>query len=316
MTDMPKGGGRRRPTDEEILREVPASTSRREVRVGIFVLVGLLSVVGVLFLLTDPATLRGRYMLVTEVDNAGGVRRGDPIQMRGVNVGRVHGFEMQPDERVAISMEMDGEWKIPADSRTVMGASGIFGGRTLEIEPGSSQETLQPGDTLPGGQGASAGLLGNVDELGDKANSVLGRIQTLLDSGTVSSVQESATELESLLSQLSTMTREQRTTLARLTESMANTAEEMEGAGPDARRAIARADSAMAVLSETGASLDRAVASLRTLLDRIERGEGTLGRLSSDDALYVNMNRAAESIAALVDDIRANPSRYINLSIF
>lgn len=316
MTDMPKGGGRRRPTDEEILREAPASSGGREVRVGIFVLMGLLSFVAVLFLLTDPATLRGRYLLVTEVDDAGGVRRGDPIQMRGVNVGRVHDFEMEPNERVAITMEMDGQWQIPADSRTVMGASGIFGGRTLEIEPGSSQDVLQPGDTLPGGEGASSGLLGNVDELGDKASTVLGRMQALLDSGTVSSVQESATQLESLLGQLSTMTREQRATLTRLTESMASTAEELEGAGPDARRAIARADSAMAVLSETGASLDQAAASLRTLLDRIERGEGTLGRLSSDDALYENMNRAAESIAALVDDIRANPGRYINLSIF
>ena len=316
MTDMPKGGGRRRPTDEEILREVPAGSGRKEVRVGIFVLLGLVSFIAVLFLLTDPATLRGRYMLVTEVDDAGGVRRGDPIQMRGVNVGRVHDFEMESNQRVAIAMEMDGQWKIPADSRTVLGASGIFGGRTLEIDPGTSQQMLQPGDTLPGQAGANGGLLGSVDELGDKAGSVLGRIQTLLDSGTVSSVQQSASELESLLGQLSTMTREQRATLARLTESLAGTAEGLEGAGPDARRAIARADSAMAVLSETGASLDRAAASLRTLLDRIERGEGTLGKLSADDALYVNMNRAAESIAALVDDIRAHPNKYINISIF
>lgn len=316
MTDMPKGGGRRRPSDEEILREAPASASGREARVGIFVLLGALSFVVVLFLLTDPAWLRGRYMLVTEVDDAGGVRRGDPIQMRGVNVGRVHGFEIEPDERVAITMEMEGEWRVPEDSRTVMGASGIFGGRTLEIEPGRSGRMAEPGDTLPGGEGASGGLLGNVDELSDRAGTVLERLQTLLDTGTVASVQQSAGELESLLSQLSTMTREQRSTLARLTESMAGTAEELEGAGPDARRAIARADSAMAVLSQTGSSLDSAATSLRTLLARIERGEGTLGRLSADDALYTNMNHAAESLAALIDDLRANPGRYINLSIF
>jgi len=315
MTDMPKGG-RRRPTDEEILRETPAATGGREVRVGIFVLLGALSFVVVLFLLTDPATLRGRYMLVTEVDDAGGVRRGDPIQMRGVNVGRVHGFEMEPNERVAISMEMEGQWRIPEDSRTIMGASGIFGGRTLEIHPGTSSRMAQPGDTLPGQEGTNGGLLGNVDELSDRAGTVLERIQTLLDTGTVASIQQSAGELEGLLGQLSSMTREQRSTLSRLTTSMASTAEELEGAGPDARRAIARADSAMAVLSETGASLDSAAASLRTLLDRIERGEGTLGRLSSDDALYVNMNHAAESLAALLDDLRANPKRYINLSIF
>jgi phospholipid/cholesterol/gamma-HCH transport system substrate-binding protein len=316
MTDMPKAEGRRRPTDEEILKATPSSAAGREVRVGIFVLLGLISFVVVLFLLTDPATLRGRYMLVTEVDNAGDVRRGDPIQMRGVNIGRVHGFEMEPNERVAITMEMDGQWKIPVDSRTEMGASGIFGGRTLEIVPGHAQQMLQPGDTLPGEEGASGGLLGNVDALSGKADTVLDRIRTLLDAGTVASVQQSATELETLLSQLSSMTREQRGTLQRLTQSMASTAEELEGAGPDARRAIARADSTMAVLSQTGASLDQAVASLRTLLDRMERGEGTLGRLSSDEALYENMNKAAESIAALVEDIRANPRRYINISIF
>jgi phospholipid/cholesterol/gamma-HCH transport system substrate-binding protein len=48
----------------------------------------------------------------------------------------------------------------------------------------------------------------------------------------------------------------------------------------------------------------------------MDRGEGTLGKLARDDSLYLNMNRAAESIAALVDDIRANPRKYINVSIF
>jgi phospholipid/cholesterol/gamma-HCH transport system substrate-binding protein len=72
----------------------------------------------------------------------------------------------------------------------------------------------------------------------------------------------------------------------------------------------------MAVLAATSRNLDGTTTSLRGLLARIDRGEGTLGRLSTDDALYVNMNRAAESLAALVDDIRANPNRYINISIF
>ena len=72
----------------------------------------------------------------------------------------------------------------------------------------------------------------------------------------------------------------------------------------------------MAVLAETGANLDKAAVSLRTLLERIDRGEGTLGKLATDDALYVNANRAAESLASLLDDVRANPNKYINVSIF
>lgn len=315
MTDIPNQG-RRRPTDEEIARATPSGTGGREVRVGIFVLAGLISFIAVLFLLTDPATLRGRYILVTQVENAGGIRRGDPIQMRGVNVGRIHGFEMEPDERVAISMEMEGQWKIPADSRTRLGASGIFGGRTLEILPGVSDKVLQSGDTLPGSDGGSGGIMGSMDQLGTKAGDVLDRINALLDTGTVASVQGSAQELEGLLTDLSAVTKEQRSTLKSLTTSLAATADGLEASTPDVQRAMARADSAMETLTRTGETLDQAASSLRSLLDRMDRGEGTLGKLARDDSLYVNMNRAAASIAALVEDIRANPRKYINVSIF
>ena len=70
------------------------------------------------------------------------------------------------------------------------------------------------------------------------------------------------------------------------------------------------------MLARTGENLDQATTSLRALLARIDRGEGTLGKLATDDALYVNANRAAESLAALLDDVRANPRKYINVSIF
>jgi phospholipid/cholesterol/gamma-HCH transport system substrate-binding protein len=316
MTDQPSSPSRKpRPSDDELNKALPRNTGGREARVGIFVLAGLAAFVAVLFLLTDPATMRGRYMLVTTVADAGGVRRGDPVQMRGVIVGRINGFEMMHTGRVAIRMELEGEWQIPEGSRTELGSAGMFGGRTLEILPSDQTAYHEPFDTLPGADGGT-GLLGNAEELSVKADSLLAGLNSLVDAPTVASVQRSAAELESLLTELSGVTREQRGTLKRLTESLANTAQDLEGAGPDVARAIARADSAMAVLAETGRNLDLAAASLRTVLARIERGEGTLGKLSTDDALYTNMNRAAESIASLVEDLKANPKKYINVSIF
>jgi phospholipid/cholesterol/gamma-HCH transport system substrate-binding protein len=277
----------------------------------------MIAFVAVLFLLTDPATMRGRYMLVTTVEDAGGVRKGDPVQMRGVIIGRINGFEMMENGRVAVRLELEGQWKIPEGSRSQLGASGLFGGRTMEIVPSNQSNVHQPFDTLPGSD-AGTGLLGNAEELSVKADSILSSLQSLLNAGTVASVRGSAAELETLLTELSGVTREQRGTLKRLTESLANSAEGLEeaAAGPDVARAIARADSAMAVLTETGRNLDLAASSLRTLLSRIERGEGTLGKLSTDDALYTNMNRAAESVAALVEDLKANPKKYISISIF
>ena len=313
------GGRRARISEEELARAVPRGTGGNEVRVGIFVLVGILSFLMVLFLLTDPATMRGRYMLVTTVEDAGGVRRGDPVQMRGVIIGRINSFEMLPDERVAITMELEGEWRIPEGSRTRLGAAGLFGGRTLEVLPANRSEAFyQEWDTIPGSDGGT-GLMGAAEELSGKAGHVLSRIEDLLDARTVESVQGSAGELETLLGELSAVIREQRSTLRSLTESVARSAEGLESAaaaGPDAARAIARADSAMSVLTRAGENLDGASAALRTLLERMDRGEGTLGRLARDEALYDNLNRAAVSVAELVEDLRENPGRYVNISIF
>ena len=316
MTETPASGARRpRLTDEELAKAAPKRSGTKDVRIGIFVLAGILAFVVILFLLTDPATMRGRYMLVTTVENAGGVRRGDPVEMRGVIIGRINGFEMMPDGRVAIRMELEGEWHIPVGSSTRLGASGLFGGRTLEVIPSNGTIYHQEWDTLPGSD-SGTDLLGNAEELSSKATSVLSGIEKMLDDSTVASVRGSAGELETLLTELSAVVDEQRATLRSLTRNLASTAEDAAAAGPDARQAIARADSAMTVLAETGRNLDRAAVSLRTLLERIDRGEGTLGRLAKDEALYDNVNRAAESFAALLDDVRANPGKYINVSIF
>jgi len=316
MTEMPPSGARRpRLTDDELAKTAPKKSGGKDVRIGIFVLAGILAFIAILFLLTDPATMRGRYMLVTTVADAGGVRRGDPVQMRGVIIGRINGFEMLHDGRVAVRMEVEGEWQIPVGSRAKLGASGIFGGRTMEVIPSDGPGFHAPFDTIPGSDGG-AGLVGAADELSEKANAVLGGLEKLLDDSTVVSAQGSVGELEVLLRDLSAVVAEQRSTLKSLTASLAGSAEELEEATPDARRAIARADSAMAVLARTGENLDRAAVSLRGLLERMDRGEGTLGKLSRDEALYDNVNRAAESLASLLDDVRANPSKYINVSIF
>ena len=319
MTDTSEGFEHRRVTDEEILKAVPLSGIRsREAKLGFFVLLGLVSFVVVLFWMTDPATFRGRSLLVTTVTDAGGVRAGDPIQMQGVNIGRVNSFEMV-DGQVHIRLEIERGWAIPRGSRTTMGETGLFGGRTLLIEPGNSSEPYQDGDTIPGEGALSSGLLGSVDELSGQASSVLSAIDSLLNPETVGTIQGSATELQNLLTELSLFTQEQRNTLGDLSESLVRSAEGLEeaaAAGPDVASAVARADSAIAAIAKMGENLDSATESLRSVLARIDSGQGTLGRLSTDEALYESLNSAAETLAVLLKDLQENPSKYINLSIF
>ena len=80
--------------------------------------------------------------------------------------------------------------------------------------------------------------------------------------------------------------------------------------------AIARADSAIVAIAEMAENLDSATESLRSVLARMDSGEGTLGRLSTDEALYDNLNSAVENVTSLLKDLQENPGKYINLSIF
>jgi len=309
-------GRRAGASDADLRNATPRDAQNRSARVGVFVLVGFLSVVTALFLLTDPATFRGRYFLTTTLDNVGGLRKGDPVQMRGVNIGRTHRFEMR-GEVVTVTLEIEGEWQIPIDSRSQLIELGVLGGKIVDIVPGVSSETFASDGNIVGT--SSAGLMGTAEAIGERADVILGRVEDMLSEPTVEAVQESAQELRSFLAQVSELTRSQSDEVARLTASLNRAAvglEEATGAGPDIARAAARADSTLAQLNQTSARLDGVAETLGAILDGIEAGEGTLGQLAKDDSLYNSLNAAMESVRLLATDLREHPGRYLNVSIF
>jgi phospholipid/cholesterol/gamma-HCH transport system substrate-binding protein len=304
------------PTDEELRSAIPKTQGRLEFRVGIFVILGIAATLFALFLLTDPSTFRGRYRISTVVEEAGGIRRGDPVQMRGVNIGRVMGFDLG-SEGVRITLEIEGEWDIPEDSRTRLAAGGLLGGRTVEVIEGRSSSLARGGDEIPGEN--VTGVLDMPADLGKDAKAVMARIQALLEEPTVDAIQGSAMELQVLLSQLSTLAEEQGAEIAELTASLNRSAAGLEtaaGSGEDIAKAVARADSALLTVNETSEVVLRASRALETILARIEAGEGTLGQLSTNPALYDTLNETLETIRFLVTDVKENPKKYFTLEIF
>src|SRR5688572_1101532 len=127
----------------------PPSGANQTLWVGLFLILGLVALLAALFVLTDAAIFRGRIIVSTHVANAGGIRRGDPVQMLGVNIGRVQRFRIDKDG-VEIRLELEGEYPVPKDSHVLLKSSGLLGGMVADIVPGNSTERLRNGDTLPG----------------------------------------------------------------------------------------------------------------------------------------------------------------------
>jgi phospholipid/cholesterol/gamma-HCH transport system substrate-binding protein len=235
--------------------------------------------------------------------------------MRGVNIGRVHQFDLSSGG-VVITLEIEGRWEIPDDSRTSLGSLDLLGGRTVRVVRGRSDTPIQPGGILPGE--SVEGVLGMADVIGNEARQTMERIRALMADTAVTSVHASIAELEEVLSDLSEITEGQRTELSSLSASLGRSAGRVEELAmrEELDRSLARADSTLAWLQSASGSLAEASTSLAVILDRVERGEGTLGRLSGDETLYESLDAALEEIAQLARDLRENPRRYVNLRIF
>jgi phospholipid/cholesterol/gamma-HCH transport system substrate-binding protein len=308
----------------------PPSGTNQTLWVGLFLILGLIALLAALFILTDAAIFRGRIVVSTSVDDAGGIRRGDPVQMKGVNIGRVQRFRFQEGGGVEIRLELEGEYPVPRDSVVFLKSSGLLGGMVADIEPGKSSERLKNGDVLPGR--TEEAMMAAASRISTQVEGVLKRVELVLSepniesfSATTQNLEAGSGQMRKLLADMNVAINDQRRELANLTASLQRSAEGFEkvATGPELDRTLKNVDAATARLQPVMSSLERSSASLETVMGRLERGEGTAGKLLRDEELYrnmnaamLNMNQATVNINKLSEEIRRNPQKYLKLEVF
>lgn len=319
-----------RDQDDQDLPPPPVAGGRdRTFWVGLFVIFGMLAVVLSLLTFTDAALFRGRYIVTTYVKDASGIRRGDPVQMRGVNIGRVQRFRIGHDQ-VAIRLEIEGEYQVPSDSKVLLKSAGIVGGIVADVVPGVSDKMVHQGDVLPGENETS--LSDMTSRISTQVETVLNRLDTLLDKPTIDNIHSSSAEMSRLMKEAAATVTEQRRVLRDITQSLQKSSasvEKLTGA-PEWDRSLKRVDSITAEAADitrrldgVSSTLEKSSQSMQAVLGRVDRGEGTLGKLTKDDKLYdrlseaaASMNQASANLSKLADDIRKDPKRYLSIKVF
>jgi phospholipid/cholesterol/gamma-HCH transport system substrate-binding protein len=318
------------PEDDEAEPQAPSSRGRDQaVWVGLFLVLGVIAILAALFIMTDAAFFRGRYIVATVVPNAGGIRRGDPVQMRGVNIGRIQKFKITKDQ-VEIRMELEGEYDVPVDSHVELKSAGLLGGMVAEVIPGESDKILHNGDRVEGR--TEAALMDAANRIAVQAEAVMGRVEKLLSDATVKNLsdtaanaQASSRDLRKLMVDVSAAVAEQRKQLSTLEASFQKSATGLERVttGPELDRALKRLDTLGERMDTVTQSMNRSAQSVETVTSRFAKGEGTAGKLMTDDELYrrlneavSNMNQATVSMNQLAQDLQKNPKKYINLKVF
>jgi phospholipid/cholesterol/gamma-HCH transport system substrate-binding protein len=277
---------------------------------ALVLLAGVVATWGYFWLTAQPVRHRG-YPLVVQLTDAGGLERGDRVRLAGVEVGTVRRVGLRSGAVVA-DIIVDPDLRLPRGSRVSLQASGAFGGRYLSLQPGGAAAPLRRGDTLVAL--TSPTLAETFAATGAEARQAFARAADLLSPERVAGLDRGARSVSRSVDQLTSLTIALRATTARLQRRL-----------DDARLDSTTADLARTArtLTGTSAELRTASASLGSILGKIDRGHGSLGRAVNDPSLYqalltaaAHADEAALGAGMLVRDLQARPGRYIRISLF
>jgi phospholipid/cholesterol/gamma-HCH transport system substrate-binding protein len=292
--------------------------SKNETVVGIIIFTALvLLFLGLMWL--QNYRIRGRgYYLVVHFEEVSGLTRGDPVTIAGLHIGMVQDMKLE-GRKVSVSLRIEGKRSLPRGSIAVIKSQGVMGERYVDIIMGNSSESLESGETIPGlyqpGFNEVSALLGDV---GDDIQAILSTARSLLDDTTARELRRSVSDIHSSTEQL----RELLTgNVQRLDETMtnlhafSNTLTKI-SPGQSPEELIPNLEKASRDLAETARHLQSFSAALDSMIQPALRGEGNLGKLLTDEALYRDLRALVGDLDSLAQDIRENPDRYVRIEIF
>jgi phospholipid/cholesterol/gamma-HCH transport system substrate-binding protein len=280
--------------------------------------VGLLTIVAAaiffwgLFWMLGTPVFRGGMDVTVRLANGGGLKRSDRVQVHGVQVGTVRSIDLHPGGGVVVGLRLEREdLALPTDTRATISGD-VFGAHTVDLIPGTSGISISAGDTL---RGATAPQLTDLaSDLGSRVESVLINADRLLSPAAVADVHATAAVLPASAQELRAAFAELR--LASI--ALRRTAENVESAdaGTALRSAISEVEQSALALTAAAGRLEVSLGSFASVMEKIDNGNGTLGRLVNDESVFDELNNTLREVRALATDMRERPSRYINLRVF
>lgn len=158
----------------------------RDIKVGLFVLSGLLFSALVIFLIGDERRFFNSSMPIhTKFSDVQGLKAGAPVRMGGIDVGTVKkvGYKKGSiDTTIYVELDIvkDEAARIRKDSIARVAAKGLLGDKMVEITKGVSSETVPPGGEIKGEEPTD--LMGIAQGMTTKANDALGNISKVSES--------------------------------------------------------------------------------------------------------------------------------------
>lgn len=263
------------------------------------------------------------YVVYNDVE---GLSPSAQVTLNGLVVGKVTGitFTDHNTGSLMIEMQVKTDFPISKTSHATLYEPGLLGGKQIAIIPDlTNQQSAENGDYLK--SGLKPGMLAVVGEklspLQTKveatvvtADSLLHSLHNVFDVKTQENLRIAIEEMSNTMKEFRNAAQSLNGTIA---GNKANINATMNNLNRTSANFASISDSiSQANVGEAVKKFEKSLANLDNIINDVQSGKGTLGKLMKDDAMYDNLNGASKELKELLADFKNNPKRYVHFSVF
>jgi phospholipid/cholesterol/gamma-HCH transport system substrate-binding protein len=299
--------------------------------------VGALTAIAIVVLILGFNYLKGRNLtdgsdkLFAIFPDVRGLAVSNAVFINGLQVGKV--AEMHEKDKdlsgIIISINLTKDINIPKNSVVTI-TSELLGSTALDIVLGDSKTLAKDGDTLATKENLSVmgeftksvnPAINNANEALVQLQMLIKRLNEIVDPRTQTNIQGIVASLNSTSQSLDRLLNDKNGSLARSLNNIELVTGNLAKNNDKINNTLTNLDKASGnfanlKLDEAVQSLKNTMAKLENAVEKVDSKQGTLGLLLNDSKLYDQLLMTNRSLTTLLDDLRVNPKRYVNISVF
>jgi phospholipid/cholesterol/gamma-HCH transport system substrate-binding protein len=263
----------------------------------------------------------------TEYNNVQGLNTSSEVTINGVVVGKVISinFNQNPNKKgqLIVEFSIENDFEFSKNSIAKIYSASLMGGKSLAIVPSYEGEIAKPGDFIAGEIESDIfssvteklnPLQAKVENVIVSADSLMTGLTDVLDvksrnnlKNTIAQLNETVANFKQISESVNNLVK---TNDEKLSKTLTNT-EVLTKNLSMLSDSLVNAD-----IGKTIKNLETSIASLSSIINNIEEGNGTMGKLLYDEQMYTNLTNASKELEELMREIKEHPKRFVHFSIF
>lgn len=299
----------------------------KEIKTAILVLVSIALLIWGISFLNGSNIFSSSRKFYVKYPNVEGLSTASTVTINGLVVGKVNNIKLEGNGELLVELLMTDPVDVPKSSKAMIYSPSFLGGKQISLDINYKDAALaQSGDFLTGGNvsGLLDGLGEKADPIVQKLDSVLYNVNVLvsninrtLDPAAQKNLQDALAELNATMKNANAITGKFDRIVTTNESKINNIVSDFNKTSSNLSKFSSELDKIqLEKLQDILNKFDQSASSLQALLNDVQNGKGNIGKLMKEEELYQNLEKASKELNQLLEDVKLNPKRYINISVF